>query len=223
MRGIKLKRSLLCFAVVFCIIFSLCGCEKNNAEDKETTAETTLQTLHYSEEELDAMAENMPEIVFAMSHHYDNTNILGFYIMNTGEMKMFDFRSIAPDEIFEFPDVYDRLEEATCTELNFGGEMYSADITETDMAVVSEDELSEYYQKMLLITKEPEYKSLVEVDMIYGHYRYYGIKNNSSGEQELILLGGWGSDYEFTCDDLYWDNVYNWISRKFRRGFTYFH
>lgn len=209
--------------MVFSIVFSLCGCEKNNAEDKETTAETTLQTLHYSEEELDAMAENMPEIVFAMSHHYDNTNILGFYITNTEEMKMYDFRSIAPDEIFEFPDVYDRLEEATCTELNFGGEMYPEDMTEADLRAVPKDELSEYYKKMLLITKEPEYKSLVEVDYDYGHFSYYGIKNDPSGKQELVFLGSWGSAYTFESDDPFWNDVYCWIRKKFPNHLHYFH
>ena len=45
MKGIQLKRSLLCFAMVFCIVFSLCGCKNDNAEEEETTAETrTLST-----------------------------------------------------------------------------------------------------------------------------------------------------------------------------------
>lgn len=215
------KKIFACLLVsVMAVTLFGCGKAGETAPEETAAPETTAVTL--SEEELDELSANMPEIVFVMSHHYDDTNILGFYITNTGEMKMYDFRNIAPDEIYDVPDVYDRLEEAACSELDFrGGFGNSENITENDMANILNDELIEYYKKLLLITKEPEYESLVPVTMEYGHYRYYGIVNGTSGGQEFIFLGGKGTDYRFTNDDSYWHDVYYWIIEKFPCNFYY--
>ena len=166
----------------------------------------------------------MPEIVFVMSHHYDDTNILGCYITNTGEMKMYDFRNIAPDEIYEVPDIYDRLEEATCSELDFRGSWENSDnITENDMVTVSEDELLEYYKKLLLITEEAEYINYgVAITMEIGHYMYYGVKNNANGEKECFLLYGRGVDYNYKSEDAYAEETVNWmIYRLLPRNLIY--
>ena len=82
---------ILMAAVTAIFLFAACG--KTEEVPQETAASETAARL--SKEELDKMAENMPEIVFVMSHHYDDTNILGCYITNTGEMKIYDFRNIA--------------------------------------------------------------------------------------------------------------------------------
>ena len=186
---------------------------------EETTEESTTKTL--SEEELDELVQNMPEIVFVMSHHYDEvnikTNILGFYITNTGEMKMYDFRKIAPDEMYEIPDVYDRLEEATCSELilkpNWAN---SENITENDMIPTSQEELTEYYKKLLSNTEEAEYTKMpAAINMDIGDYRYYGIKDNGNGKKEFIILYGCGTDYEYLGDNLILNELSYWICEKF--------
>lgn len=215
------KKIFTCLLVSF-IAITLFGCEKagETVSEETTVPETTAVTL--SEEELDKMAENMPEIVFVMSHHYDDTNILGFYITNTGEMKMYDFRNIAPDEIYEVPDVYDRLEEATCSELDFrGGFGNSENITENDMVSVSEDELSEYYKKLLLATGNVEYIDLVAITMDIGNYMYYGIKNTANGEKECVLLFGQGVGYKYESEDVYVEEVAHYIWRLFPDYFIY--
>ena len=215
------KKAFACL-LVSVIAVTLFGCEKaeETVTEGETVSETTAVTL--SEEELDALAENMPEIVFVMSHHYDDTNILGCYITNTGEMKMYDFRNIAPDEIYEVPDIYDRLEEATCSELDFRGSWENSDnITENDMVTVSEDELSEYYKKFLLATGETEYIDLVPITMEIGHYMYYGVKNNANGEKECVLLFGHGVGYKYESEDAYTKETANWLRRLFPNWFIY--
>lgn len=199
-----------------------CGKAGETVPEETTVSETTAVTL--SEEELDALAENMPEIVFVMSHHFDNcagqSNILGFYITNTGEMKMYDFRSIAPDEMYELPDVYDRLEEATCSEIIFLG-MWSYEYSFTEekakeeLVSIPKDELVEYYKKMLSVTGEAEYKDLVKVDCDFGDFRYYGIRNNENGERECILLHGSGDDYMYDSEDEYIEELYYWTYEKF--------
>lgn len=212
----KIKQLISCSVVILSTVmmFSSCNTEERLSEETAVPA-TTVETL--SDEELDALAENMPEIVFVMSHHYDDTNILGFYITNTGEMKMYDFRNIAPNEIYDLPDVYDRLEEATCSKLYFSGEVgHTENKTENDMVDISNEELTEYYKKLLLITKEPEYEEdPVFITMEVGHYRRYGIINDSSGEQKIILLGGRGTDYHYRNGDQYCEEVYSWIIKKF--------
>ena len=227
------KKSIsIALAFAALLLLSCCGASDEDIIDetitKESTsaeAETTTETL--SDEELDALAQNMPEIVFVMSHHYDEvtikTNILGFYITNTGEMKMYDFRKIAPDEMYEIPDVYDRLEEATCSELIFKTHWANSEnITESDMISITQEELVEYYQKLLLVTGESEYIELVPVDMITGDYRYYGISNNPNGEKECILLHGNGNDHIYRSDDIYINEISSWIRELFPDYLIYF-
>ncbi|MDE6745968.1 MAG: hypothetical protein K2J72_04925 [Oscillospiraceae bacterium] len=217
------KKVFACLLVSFMAV-TLFGCGKaGETVPEETTApETAAVTL--SEEELDKMAGNMPEIVFVMSHHFDSyvgqSNILGFYITNTGEMKMYDFRNIAPDEMYELPDVYDRLEEATCSEIIFLGMWsYKYSFTEEkakeELVSIPKDELIEYYKKLLSVTGEAEYKDLVKVDCDFGDFRFYGIRNNENGERECILVGGSGDDYMYDSEDEYIKELYYWTDKKF--------
>lgn len=202
MNAVKVFVCLLA-AVIAAIHFRYA--KAGEAVPEETAVpETTAVTL--SEEELDKMAENMPEIVFVMSHNYDDSNILGCYITNTGEMKMYDFRNIAPDEIYEVPDVYDRLEEAVCSEIDF--KPYSKDgflFTENELTAVSESTVTEYYKELLQINgtavkwdsgfryDDPEHPT--------GHYRYYGIKYDEHGDRQCILLCGHGEGYSYYYKD----------------------
>lgn len=200
----KLKKANRIITIILSALISvslLSGCnETEMPTDETTTSETAETTQKYTDEELDELAQNMPEIVFVLSHHYDDTNILGFFITNTGEIKMFDFRNIAPDEIYEVPDVYDRLEEAVCSEINpsmyYDEEQFEKErITEDELGTVSEEELIEYYKQLLLIDSDADLVDHVPITVVIGDYRVYGITNNYNGEKEFTLLGGYSHDY----------------------------
>ncbi|MBQ3919186.1 MAG: hypothetical protein II695_05885, partial [Oscillospiraceae bacterium] len=96
--------------------------ETTTATEKTTAGTSSVSAAETSpavmvDEEKQRILDEMPDIVFVMSEHFDNTNIYGFYVTKTGDIKMYDFRSIAPNKIYEIPDVYDRLEEATCEKI----------------------------------------------------------------------------------------------------------
>ncbi len=169
--------------------------------EQTTTEETTFAT--HSEEELNALAQDIPEIVFVFSHNNDNTNIWGYYITNTGEVKMYDFRTSAPDEIYELPDVYDRLKEATCTEVEFEYCYSSYVVNEEDLGSISKDELLEYYKKLLLVKSSSIKQEQTPIPEDIGHYKYYGVRNNEKGEKEFMLLMCMGSNYDSDISDPY--------------------
>ncbi|MBD5146501.1 MAG: hypothetical protein HDT21_11435 [Ruminococcus sp.] len=198
MNAVKVFVCLLA-AVIAAIHFRYVKAGETVSEET-TVSETTAVTL--SEEELDAFAENIPEIVFVMSHNYDDTNILGCYITNTGEMKMYDFRNIAPDEIYEVPDVYDRLEEAVCSEIDF--KLYSKHenvFTEKDLVIIPENKLIEYYKELLQINgtavKRDSGVRYDDPEHPTGHYKYYGIKYDENNDRQCILLYGNGEGYSY--------------------------
>ncbi len=198
------KKVRLIITVALSAALFLLGCGEASETIDVTLAETTEKIL--TDEELDEMAKNMPEIVFVMSHHYDDTNILGCYVTNTGEIKIYDFRNIAPDEIYEIPDVYDRLEEAVCSEIDFS--LYSKDgylFTEKDLTVVSKNKLIEFYKTLLQINGTTvKWDSGVRYDdpeVPTGHYRYYGAKYDDYGNIQVILIHGNGEGYSYNYND----------------------
>ena len=210
------------FACLFAAIIAatLFGCDKveETALEEATVSETTAATL--SEEELDKMAENMPEIVFVMSYQAEDENIFGCYVMNTGIIKLFDFREIAPDEVYDIREVYDRLEEAGCERLEPRAESYMSHedyenrlITEDELNHLSQDELIGYYKRLLLIDGNAEYvKWGWTLDWSRGYYKFYGIKENDKGVKECILLRGYGTDSEYEhgnpdANDMYIDFI----------------
>ena len=158
---------------------------------------TAIQTL--SDEELETLSQNMPEIVFIAAHHLIGDNIVGLYITNTGELKMFDFRQIAPNKTYALPDVYDRLEEAACSEINFYPDYPDSKpdtiLTEEHLVNVPYDKLVESYG-LLNQMEEPAKVRWLGIYTGYGEgiQEYYGVRNNASGEKELILLRVDGED-----------------------------
>ncbi len=226
----------LIMSVLLCVtIFSACNqIEKVQTEETTittaVTSETTGQTL--SEEELNALAQDMPEIVFVMSHHYDNpniaednTNILGFYITNKGEMKLYDFRKIAPDEIYDIPDVYDRLEEATCSEVHYFADDPNSSVilSKDDLSKISEEELLEYYKKLLSVNGTTiDNSSGYVLDSIIGNYSFYGIKNNDNGEREIIFLSGYSERYNYDNSDPKASELLEGLSYIFPRNLYYY-
>ena len=207
----ELKRSLLCYVLAFSVIFSLCGCRNKTAEYAETTtiSETTVSeaatqttsetTAKYSEEELEKLAQDMPEIIFVMSHQQGDGNIMGCYVMNTGEMKLFDYRSIAPDEVYDVKDIYEHIEEAHCDRLeplNYIGYEERL-ITEEQLPKLSQEEVIGYYKRLLQIEGDAEYIKWGWTLDYGGLKKLYGIKKNERGEKECILLSGCGIDSEY--------------------------
>lgn len=199
--ALKLLKKVILFVLAFAIVLSLSCCggdevsiDEIGSETTETTTETTAETL--SEEELDELVQNMPEIVFVLSYQVYHENIFGYYVKNTGEVKMFDFREIAPDEIYDIHDVYDRLEEVTYDGLYFrkhGEILGKKKISEDDLNTLSEEKLIEYYKRLLLIEGDAEYVvKKIGRDAGWGYYNLYGIKNNNNGEKECIIL--WGDE-----------------------------
>lgn len=206
---------ILMAAVTAIFLFAACG--KTEEVPQETAASETAARL--SKEELDKMAENMPEIVFVMSHHYDDTNILGCYITNTGEMKIYDFRNIAPDEIYDIPDVYDRLEEAICSEIDFKQySKYENVFTENDLVTIPENELIEYYKELLQINgtaiKRDSGGRYDDPEFPTGHYRFYGVKHDERGNRQITLLYGYGEGYSCCYEDLNTNNFANELNYK---------
>ncbi|MBQ6944072.1 MAG: hypothetical protein IJN43_07030 [Ruminococcus sp.] len=205
-------------AIAVCVV-GLSGCGESQTE--ETTSETTTEvtTAKYSEEELEQMAQNMPEIVFVMSHHYDNSNIVGYYVTNTGEIKLYDFRQIAPDETYEILDVYDRLEEAVCSEIkpseyikSKSESMYQEQsITSNHLETVSRDMLIQNYKKLLLVDTDSDYEITENIfNETQGYNSVYGIRSNKDEKKEIILLMSY-EEYVFRRYDDYTIDLYNWI------------
>ena len=181
---------------------------------ESTEAETTAGTSSVSgaesteaetdvDEEKQRILDEMPDIVFVMSHHYDDTNILGFYVTKTGEVKMYDFRSISPNETYEIPDVYDRLEEATCDRLVLGDNVYINKDDGKENGIVEEDELPHISEHMLIDC----YKRLkltngafCDTDIIpldeNSYYAYYGIRQTGD-KREIVIIGGGSSEYVY--------------------------
>ncbi len=81
----KKVKLILTVALSTALLLSGCGEVTEPADETttettaETTTETTVKTL--TDEELDEMAKNMPEIVFVMAiSPFSGSNILGSYI-----------------------------------------------------------------------------------------------------------------------------------------------
>lgn len=209
MKGIT-KRSLLCFTMAFSVALSLCGCKNKTSEYAETTtisetttSEATMETTaKYSEEELEKLAQDMPEIIFVMSHQQGDGNIMGCYVMNTGEMKLFDYRSIAPDEVYDVKDIYEQIEEAHCDRLEPVSYNYERNlITEEKLPKLSQEEVIGYYKRLLQIEGDAEYIKWGWKLDYGGLKKLYGIKKNEFGEKECILLRGYGIDSEYLHSD----------------------
>ena len=190
-------------AVLFCsLLLSGCGDSSPSETITETTEQTTVTTPKYTEEELEQLAQNMPEIVFVMSHHYEGSNIRGVYVTNTGEVKMYDFNNLAPSETYDIAEVYDKIEEAECSEL-YINDFYT--LTQEDMFTVPKSTMLNYY-KTLLKSEENIYcqksKVLLHNDDYYGKYNYYGIKIVNE-KTEVVFLSGYDSRFDYYNDNIY--------------------
>ena len=190
MRGIKLKRSLLCFVMVFSIVFSLCGCK---------------------EEEISI--DDMPEIVFVVYQLYNDDYIdgeyagkkyEGYYITRTGEIMFFEFNE---DEVALHKqldeETYERLEndKFTMTDLVEYNNLEEFHKKITQYAVpskydrISNEDMQMYY-KMLLkanINCKTKRDSRPE-DIYFGYTGCYGVRFNDNADMQFIPLYELGSN-----------------------------
>ena len=153
-------------------------------------------------EERNKKINDMPDIVFVMSEHFDNTNIYGFYVTKTGDIKMYDFRSIAPNKIYEIPDVYDRLEEATCEKIEPSADIdwYYDPLYADSLGKVDENELLRCYKEVCGFNNDAEKYYSMEYIENTPYSEYYGIRKNGS-DTEMILFGGGADDYDYGFPD----------------------
>ena len=200
-----MKRKFKAILLITIILVSmLSGCAKNENISEETA--TTETTVKYSEEELELMTQDMPEIVFVLSFNHNNENIYGYYITNTGDIKIYDFREIAPSETYEVPDIYTKLAEASCDKLEpeVYDELFFEEYTiyENELCDLSKEEITQYYKKMLQINGNAIYNdNVVPMDYEIGNYRFWGIKKQNNQKYEFVLLYGDGADYRYDHPD----------------------
>lgn len=185
--------------------------ETTTEAPSETTTETTTETtqpLNLTPEELEVY-NSMPDIVFVLSHCYglsdpnwgSYSNIRGFYITKNGEVKMYAFSNEEESKYIDVAEVYDELENVTCSELLFRGE--GDEITQDDLDTVAISDLIELYNKLLLVDEKSKFKqSNNYCDVVTGIYQLYGIRTNKNGGKEIILLSLRG-DYYLTNKDIY--------------------
>ena len=153
-------------------------------------------------EERNKKINDMPDIVFVMSEHWDNTNIFGFYVTKSGDIKMYDFRSIAPDETYEIPDVYDRLEEATCDKIDPSADVdwYFEPLYSDSIDKVDPDELIRCYNELCSFSNDAErYYSLEYIDNTPYH-EYYGVRKKGD-DVEIVIFGGGAENYTYGFDN----------------------
>ena len=211
----KVKKVLT--AVLFCsVLLSGCGDSPPSETVTETTEQTTVTMPKYTEEELDQMAQNMPEIVFIQSFRMYDTNIYGYFITNTGEMKMFDFRQIAPDEYYEIPDVVERIDEAVCDKINilYEGVYYGDTIFDYQLKDVPKEEITECYKKLLLVDEKNIYAYDNNLDSI-EYSMLYGIRLNSNNEVEVQILTGIDKIKCYDHDDMNARELINLMLNKY--------
>ncbi len=76
-----------------------------------------------------------------------------------------NFREIASNEIYDLPDVLDRLDEATCNKINFvqGYESERTTVKSVDLAPIPKNDLAEYYRNLSSVEQDAERQELVPI------------------------------------------------------------
>ncbi len=193
--------------------------EATTAATTATTTETETETTQEREltpEEVNLM-NDMPDIVFILSHIgvENNSNLQGFFITKNGDIKMYSFDDSEWGKYIDIVDLYDELESAVCTSMEFHGKKFAND--NLDSAVISQIKLIEQYDKLLLVNKNAEINEYGNpADVVCGYYNLYGIRTGQNGAEEFIYLNGWGDVYKVNtdeyvreiCSDIITDNIF---------------
>ena len=187
-----------------------------------TTTETTTEdiTADLTPEELE-IYNSMPDIVFVFSHRYWSSssfwdkysNIRGFYITKDGKIKMYAFSDEEESKYTDVVEVYDELENVTCSEMTF--HMEDNEITQDDLDKVAISDLIELYNRLLFVDE----KAYIEKQENHGDstpedYMIYGVRLNKYGKKEFILLSGWGLTF-YTNTDTCAQEIYTDIEHYF--------
>lgn len=127
---------------------------------------------------------------------------------------MYAFSNEEESKYIDVTEVYDELENVTCSELVFRGE--GDEITQDDLDTVVISDLIELYNQLLLVDEKSEFEKRDKYsDVSCGIYKLYGIRTNKNGEKEIILLSLRG-DYYLISEDIYtqeisdeiWNSIY---------------
>lgn len=217
----KLKNIVVCGVIALSSITLFSGCDTSKEPVNEDIAVTTATEETLSDEELDKMVENMPDIVFVMYHYYPlereykTGNFIGtsgYYIEKTGEIKYFEFEDEeAPkilgenDGTFIKIDINEYSEYRKIDEFNKKIKEHSFD---TELNPVPKEDLIGYYKSLLKInTKEKlEYESS-NITAVIGLHCIYGIISENN-EEKYILIHEDGDLY-YVNDNRYAQDLYN--------------
>jgi len=194
MRVKKLKRSLLCFAMVFCIVFSLCGCK---------------------EEEISI--DDMPEIVFVKFNWRDD-EFKGEYIDKEGYVRSFEIteendgsfrnnnRAIKSIRQFGNTDAIKKADELIM-------QNFKNSSNENIVNKIGEEEMKSYYEELLKVNtnKRLKIEGFTVSCAVSEWYCIYGKKKNNDNEEEIVFIReAAGLTYCFVtkekhADNLFWD------------------
>ena len=226
-------RYFLIITLVFTMIVTSCSGSDTQTQTENTTVETTQDTVSSSvsfgtqsaerereltESEKQALLDEMPEIVFVMSQHFDDTNIYGFYVLKNGEIKMYDFRKQFPNEVYSIPQIYDKLQEATCEKIepSEGSIAWYENkiLYSEDLSKINVEELIKCYSILQKIEKNAK-KEYNEITIDNSpNYMYYGIKRHNN-TIDIITLSGGGNDYRYKSIDANAEELVNELSSWF--------
>lgn len=231
-------KKLVFFALVFMVLLS--GCSKADeasvpVEETTTTTETITETttepttitttepttvtteIALTPEEME-IYNTMPDIVFVLAHCYnmrsdEYSNIRGFYVTKDGKVKMYAFSDEEPEKYRDIFEVYDELENVTCSEFYFENDEHV--FKQDDLDTISKKHLIVQYQKLMLADKRSPIRGRnTYLDWIVGDYDLYGIRTKQDGTKEIIYLSGWG-DYYYINTDTYADEIYKDLDNIF--------
>ncbi len=203
----------------------LSACEKAESVPEETTSsETTVSetTAKYSDEELELMAQDMPEIVFVKVYYFDSEEkcTKGYYIKNDGTVNyfelenenVFDYRKIVKQDfsgVSRYKTVFD------LSEVLKKSEAFEENTVSIEEKTIDTEELKEYYKTLLNVDKNAVMKNSFDVSaVLHPQYGFYGIRFNDDGEREMLTLREYGGEWSISTDS-YAENVYNQLQNIF--------
>ncbi len=235
------KRKVHCL-VAFIISAFLCvtvlsAC--NQTEEVQTeettittaiTLETTSQTL--SEEELNALAQDMPEIVFVTYYHFPDEleyktgkfiGTSGYFIDKNGNIKYFEFEN---EEIAcgflentvvdkDTNSIYDSYSEySILQDLN---KKIQENSFETDYEPISKEKLIGYYDSLFEISNTKIDTDTVRIPIDQGLSCLYGVRLDENNNEEYLLLNEHGDSY-FNNEDRYAEQLSEQLSSVLPRN-----
>ncbi len=215
----KLKYIALTLVVALTLTFTSCSEAENTAVSETTAAETTAK---YTDEELNVLAENMPEIVFVKAYYHEGEEdcTKGYYIKNDGTVNnfelenenIFDYRKIA-NQKFIMESRYEKIFDLS--EVLKQCEKLEENTVSTEEKIVDAEDLKGYYKMLLNVDENAVMKNSFDVSaVLHPQYGFYGIRFNDDGEQEMLTLREYGGEWSISTDSNA-DKLYEHIKSEF--------